>query len=85
MRLSFASPWVDRVDPRGTTGEPTGGQPEGKWSSFDIPFFLAGEGSCLVLKMTSVDHGDLPTGFVRGSATGKVKNALPGSMVDVRK
>ena len=48
-------------------------------------FFPAGEGSCLVLETTSVDHGDIPTGFVRDSATGKVRNALPGAMVDVRK
>ena len=26
---------------------------------------------------------DIPTGFVRGSATGKVKSVLPGTMVDV--
>ena len=41
------------------------------------------EGSCLVLETTLLDHGDIPTGFVRGSATGKVKRALPGNMVDV--
>ena len=32
-----------------------------------------------------LDHGDILTGFVRGSATGKVKSALPGTMVDVWK
>ena len=42
-----------------------------------------GEGSCFALETTLLDHGDIPTGFVRGSATGKVKSALPGNMVDV--
>ena len=37
----------------------------------------------MVLEKTSLDHGDIPAGFVRGSATGKVKIALPGTMVDV--
>ena len=41
-----------------------------------------GEESCLVLETTSLDHGDMPTGFVRGSATGKVKSALSGTIVD---
>ena len=45
--------------------------------------FSTGEGSCLVFETTSLDHGDIPTGFVRGSGTGKVKSALPGTMVDV--
>ena len=63
------------------SGEPTGTQ--GEWYSFGISFFPAGEGSCLVLETTSLDHGDILTGFVRGSGTGKVKSALPGTMVDV--
>ena len=42
-----------------------------------------GGGSCFALEMTLLDHGDIPTGFVRGSVTGKVKSALPGNMVDV--
>ena len=46
-------------------------------------FFPAGEGSCLVLETTSLNHGDIPTGFVLYSGTGKVKSALSGSMVDV--
>ena len=28
-----------------------------------------GERSCLVLDMKSLDHGNIPTGFVRGSVT----------------
>ena len=47
--------------------------------------FPAGEGSCLVLETTLVDHEDIPTGLVRGSATDKVINALPGTMFDLRK
>ena len=72
MHLSFASPWVD---PRDTPEEPTSTQ--GGWYRFGISSFLAWKGTCLVLKTTSLDHGDIPTGFVRGSATGKVKSALP--------
>ena len=30
-------------------------------------------------------HGDIPARFVRGSVTGRVKSASPGTMVDVRK
>ena len=45
-------------------------------------FFPAGKGSCLVLETTSLDHGDVPRGYVRGSGTGEVKSA---SMVDVWK
>ena len=37
------------------------------------------------MEMTLLGHGDIPTRFVRDSATGKVKNALPGTMVIVRK
>ena len=59
VHLSFPSPWVE---PQDTPGEPTGRQ--GEWSSFGISFFPAGEGSCLVLETTSVDHGNIPTGFV---------------------
>ena len=36
----------------------------------------AGKGSCLVLETTLPNRGDIPTGFVRGNATGKVKSAL---------
>ena len=78
MHLSFASPWVD---PRDIPGEPMGTQ--GEWYSFGISFFSVGEGSCLILGTTSLDHGDIPTGFVRGSGTGKVKSASSGSMVNV--
>ena len=80
MHLLFASLWVDLRD---TPEEPTGSQ--GGWYSFGISFFPAGEGSCLVLETTSLNHGETPTGFVRGSATAKVKNALLGPMVGVRK
>ena len=69
--------------PRNIPWEPTGSQ--GEWSSFGISFVPAGEGSCLVLETTSVDHEDISKGLVRSSATGKVKNALPGTTVDVRK
>ena len=41
----------------------------------------AGKGSCLVLETTLPNRGDIPTGFVRGNATGKVKSALPGRCV----
>ena len=60
-------------------GPPT--RTQGEWYSFGSSFFPAGEGSCLVLETTSLDHGDTHTGFVCGSATGKVKSALTGSMV----
>ena len=73
MHLSFASPWVDPRD--------THGNPEGR-VHFWYFFFPLREGSCLVLETTSLDHGNIPTGFVRGSGTGKVKSALSGSMVD---
>ena len=36
----------------------------GGWYSFSISFFPVGDGSCLVLETTSLDHGDIPTGFV---------------------
>lgn len=73
MYLSFAS---SRVDPRGTHGY-TGGMVQ-----YCISFFSAteGKGSCLALKTTSLDHGDIPMGLVRGSATGKVIYLLPRSM-----
>ena len=46
--------------PRGSTH----GNPRGvEWYSFGISFFPAGEGSCLVLETTSLDHGDIPTGL----------------------
>ena len=35
------------------------------WYSFGISFFPVGEGSCLVLEMTLLDHGDIPMGFVQ--------------------
>ena len=64
-----------------TPGTPPGIQ--GGWYSFGISFFPAREGSCLVLETTPLDHGDIPTGFVRGSAISKAKSALLGTMVDV--
>ena len=72
--------------PRGWTPETSPGnpwEPRVEWYSFGVSFFPAGEGSCLVLETTSLDHGDIPTGFVRGSATGKVNSDLPGTMVTV--
>ena len=35
------------------------------WYSFGISFFPVGEGSCLVLETISLDHGDIPMGFVQ--------------------
>ena len=66
----FASLWVH---PRETHRNPG--------YSFGLSFFPTGYGSCLVLEMTLLDHGD------RGQsrATGKMKSALPGMMVDVWK
>ena len=69
MHLSFASPLVDVQD---TPGQPTGTQ--GEWYSFGISFFPRGEGSCLVLETTLLNHGDIPTGFVRGSTLGEAND-----------
>ena len=66
MQLSFSPPWVDPWD---TPGKPTG--TKGRMVQFSSSFFLAGDRSCLVLDMTSLDHGNIPMGFVRGSVTGK--------------
>ena len=76
MHLAFGSMWVD---PRDSPGEPMG------MVQFWYFFFPVGEGSCLVLETALLDHGNIPKGFARGSATGKVKSALPGTMVDVWK
>ena len=70
MHLSFASPCVDPWD---TPGEPSGTQRE--WYSFGISFSPAAEGNCVVLETTFLDHGDIPTGLVRGSGTGNVKSS----------
>ena len=43
----------------------------GNGTVFFISFFPAGEGSCLVLETTSLDHGDIPKGFVRVLVNGK--------------
>ena len=46
---------------------PPPGEPmdtKGEWYSFGINFFPAGEGSFIVLGTISLDHGDVPTGFV---------------------
>ena len=48
-----------RFDNRLTAGN------QGEWYSFGISFFPAGEGSCLVLETASLDHRDIPMGFVR--------------------
>lgn len=58
MHLSFAPPWFS---PRDTLKDPAGTQ---GWYNFVI-FFPVGEGS-LVLETTSMDHGDILAGFVRG-------------------
>ena len=60
MHLSFVSAWFDPPD---IPGEPTVTQRE--WYSFGTSFFPKGKGSCLVLEISSLDFGDIPTGFVR--------------------
>ena len=55
MHLSFASPWVD---PLGTHGN------QGEWYSFGISFFREEEGSCLVLKTTTLGTGTHPPDLV---------------------
>ena len=74
MQLPFASPWVDALTRR---------EPRGKWYSFGISFFPSVEWSCLVLETTSLNRGEIPTGFVRDNATGKVNSDLSGTMVTV--
>ena len=78
MHLSFASP---SVDPWDTPGEPTGTQ--GEWYSFWYLFFPRGGGELFSFGNDFAGPWNIPTGFVRGSATGKVKSALPCTMVDV--
>ena len=65
MHLSFAFPWIDPWD---TPREPTGTQEE--WNGVGISFFPTGQGSCLVLESSLLDHEDIPTGFVRVLAGG---------------
>ena len=36
-------------------------------------FFAAGEGSCLVLETTSLDHGDVLRGYIRGTGRSEVE------------
>ena len=57
MHLSFSSPWVD---PRDIPGEP-----RGNGTVLVFLFSPAGERNCLVLETTSLEHGNIPTGFVR--------------------
>ena len=87
MQLSLA---FRLVDPWDTPGEPRGSQ--GGMVQFGIYFFLAGEGSCLVLNTTSLDHRDIsrgyidiPTRFVRGSVTGKCFTWYHGRCVKMSK
>ena len=69
--------------PCGSTPGTPSGNPGGR-VQFWYFFFPKGGGSCLVSKTTLLDHGDIPTGFARGSATGKVKSAylVPWSMCE---
>ena len=53
--------------PQRTHGKPAG------VVQFWYFFFPRGGGSCLVLETTSLDLGDIPTGFVLGGATREVK------------
>ena len=50
-------PWGTRGNPRGMV-------------QFWYFLFAAGEGSCLVLETTSLDHGDIPTGLLRVLVSG---------------
>jgi len=78
MHLSFASSRVELRDTPGGTHESSGGMVQ--FYYFNI---LAGEGSCLVLETISLDHRDIPTGFVRDRARGKEKSVSSDTMVDV--
>ena len=66
MHLSFASLWSIPREPTETQGE---------WNSFSMSFIPTGE--LFSFGNNFADHGDIPMGFVRGIATGKVKSALP--------
>ena len=87
MQLSLA---FRLVDPWDTLGEPRGTQ--GWMVQFGTYFFLAWEGSCLILDTTPLDHRDIsrgyidiPTGFVRGSVTGKCFTWYHGRCVKMSK
>ena len=72
MHLSFAS--------RGSTpGTPPGNPRAPRGVGTVLVFLFSREEG----ELFSFENGDIPTGFVRGSATGKVKSALPATMVDV--
>ena len=58
--LSSASMGRSWVDPRGTDLNQGG---HGTVLAF--PFFPAGKASCFLSETTSLDHGDIPTGFGR--------------------
>ena len=64
MHLPFASTWSTPETPPGNPREP-----RGNGIVLACLFLAAWEGSRLVLEKISLDHGDIPTGFVRGSAT----------------
>ena len=53
-----------------------------EWCSFGVSFLPRGGGELFSFETTSLDHGDVPSGYVRGSGTREVKSA---SMVDVWK
>ena len=82
MHWSFASPWAD---PEYTPSETHGNPVEmvvmvQYWYSF---FSSRGRGVVYFGSIFFLDHGDIPTGFVLGSATGKVKSTLPVNLVDL--
>ena len=62
MRFSFASPWLDPLD--------LPGEPRGNGTVLVFLFFPAGDGNCLVLETTLLDHGEIATGFVPGLVSG---------------
>ena len=82
LYLSSTSLWVNPRDtPR--TGNPR--EPRRNGTVLVSPFFPRGEGQVSFQNDFAGPLGHMPTGFVRSSATGKVKTALPGTMADVGK
>ena len=82
MHWSFAYPWAD---PEYTPSETHGNPVEmvvmvQYWYSFFPP---RGRGVVYFKSIFFLDLGDIPTGFVLGSATGKVKSTLPVNLVDL--
>jgi len=54
---------------RGSTPKTSPGNP-GAMVQFWYFFFPAGDGNCLVLETTLLDHGEIATGFVPGLVSG---------------